>query len=133
MNFDSREFRNALGTFATGVTVITVEDENSEEGVGGLAANAFSSVSLAPPIVLICVDHKSTTLPYIHEKGQFAVNILSNEQINHSRYFAKQKIDGEVDISFARSKDNIPSFEGSLASLHCKVLDAAEVGDHIVF
>ena len=94
MNFDSREFRNALGTFATGVTVITVEDENSEEGVRGLTANAFSSVSLSPPIVLICVDHKSTTLPHIYEKRQFAVSILSKEQINHSRYFAKQKIDG---------------------------------------
>jgi flavin reductase (DIM6/NTAB) family NADH-FMN oxidoreductase RutF len=133
MNFDGREFRNALGSFPTGVTVITVEDEKNEYGVRGLTANAISSVSLDPPIVLICVDHKSTTLPVIKEKGHYSINFLKQEQVGYSKFFAKQKLDEALDITFKKSEEGIPYIEDALTNLNCEVIETVEMGDHTVF
>lgn len=133
MNFDGREFRNALGTFPTGVTVITVEDEKNEYGVRGLTANAISSVSLDPPVVLICIDNKSKSLPYIKEKGHYSINFLKQEQIGYSKLFANQQVDEILDITFNKSEEGIPYIENVLTNLNCKVIETVEMGDHTVF
>src|SRR5262245_60946891 len=80
------DFRHVLGHFASGVTIVSTCD--SETRPTGLTASAFSSVSLDPPLVLICVDHKSQSYPALLERGCFAINVLTNEQEHASRRFA---------------------------------------------
>ena len=75
MAVTQEEFRSALGSFATGVTVITVDYEGE---VNGMTANAFSSVSLDPPLVLVCVDHRARTHAHLHAKKRFGVNVLAD-------------------------------------------------------
>ena len=85
MAIEKEFFRQVMGRFATGVTVVTAR---SRETLAGLTVNAFCSVSLNPPLVLVCVDLTSATLPVIRESGVFAVNILTDKQEHLSRCFA---------------------------------------------
>src|SRR6266851_10109116 len=77
MSVTSEEFRKAMGSFATGVTVITVDYEGQ---VQGMTANAFTSVSLDPLLVLVCVDHQARTHAHLHAKKRFGINVLSEQQ-----------------------------------------------------
>ena len=77
MTATQADFRKALGSFATGVTVITVDYEGE---VHGMTANAFSSVSLDPPLVLVCVDHRARTHAHLHARKRFGVNVLAENQ-----------------------------------------------------
>ena len=79
MTIEKDFFRQVMGQFTTGVTVVTAR---SQDGLAGLTVNSFTSVSLEPPLVLICVDLYSTALPFIRASGNFAVNILTSEQEN---------------------------------------------------
>src|ERR671923_2659895 len=81
---DSARFRTILGHFATGVTIVT---GHGADGPFGLAANSFTSVSLEPPLVLVCMAHTSSTWPSIRASGRFAVNILGEHQEEESRRF----------------------------------------------
>ncbi|PWA12538.1 flavin reductase [Pueribacillus theae] len=130
MNFDSREFRNAMGRFSTGVTVITVK---GEEDVHAMTANAFSSVSLEPPIILICIDHRAKCLDLITKTGYFGVNFLKAEQINISKLFANQKVNEKPEFSFEITEEGVPLLDDALANLKCKVVKELEMGDHTVF
>src|SRR5579863_5430743 len=78
-------FRQVAGQFATGVTVVTTQSEGKPAGI---TVNAFCSVSLEPPMILVCIDLNSNTLPAMRESGAFAVNILTSEQEHLSRCFA---------------------------------------------
>ena len=86
MVIEAGDFRYVLGHFASGVTVVTTTD--ADDRPAGLTASAFTSVSLDPPLVLICVDHKSQTYPALLERGRFAINILGTEQQDIARRFA---------------------------------------------
>lgn len=130
MHFDSRQFRNTVGNFATGVTVVTVETNGETHG---MTANSFTSVSLDPPLVLICVDHRANSLQYIKQTGYFGVNILGKEHENISRLFANQKLEEEPVVSFRKSKAGTPLLEGALATMDCKVWQTVEAGDHTIF
>lgn len=130
MNFDSREFRNAMGNFATGVTVVSVMDGKEAHG---MTANAVASVSLTPPLVLICVDHRAKSLQLIRREGYFGVNILTSEQNDVSRKFASQKLNAEPEVSFFFPEVGAPLLKNSLVNLNCKVVNAVEAGDHTVF
>ena len=105
-------FRQVLGQFATGVTVVTT---NNKGTISGLTVNAFCSVSLDPPLVLVCVDLTSNTLPLIRESKNFAVNILTNEQEYLSRCFAT------------------PILTGALAFVDARVVAEYPGGDHVIF
>jgi flavin reductase (DIM6/NTAB) family NADH-FMN oxidoreductase RutF len=85
--FSGKEFRSTVGAFATGVTVVTTR---GEEHAYGMTANAFSSVSLDPPLILVCVINPSEGAEHITRNGVFAVNILSVQQEPMSRYFASR-------------------------------------------
>ncbi|XID91420.1 flavin reductase family protein [Paenibacillaceae bacterium WGS1546] len=126
---DPREFRNAMGTFATGVTVISVYHDGKAHG---MTANAFSSVSLEPPLVLVCIDHRANSLGYIREAGHFGVNVLSSEQEDVSRLFAHQKLDKTPEIRFSET-EGAPLLEGALVQCNCKVVQTVEAGDHTIF
>jgi flavin reductase (DIM6/NTAB) family NADH-FMN oxidoreductase RutF len=132
--FSTREFRDTLGCFATGVTVITT---SGSEHPYGMTANAFSSVSIEPPLVLVCVMDGTEGSASIRRNGVFAVNVLGAEQEGLSRYFASrdrprgwETFEG---ISYRRVETDSPVIDGSAAYFDCRLVDAHPAGDHIVF
>ncbi|MED4205364.1 flavin reductase family protein [Neobacillus mesonae] len=125
---DDRMFRNAMGKFATGVTVITTELDGE---VHGMTANAFMSVSLNPKLVVISIGEKAKMLNKINESKKFAVNILADEQKEVSMMFAGQ-IKEKRDIEFDRLGD-LPVIKDSLANISCKVYSQHVEGDHTLF
>jgi len=125
---DSREFRNAMGKFATGVTVITTNDGDDAHG---MTANAFMSVSLDPKLITISIDNKANMLNKIKASGQYAVSFLSEEQQDISMHFAGQKEkDGGIDFGYIQG---VPVIKDSLASVVCDVDQEIVVGDHTLF
>jgi flavin reductase (DIM6/NTAB) family NADH-FMN oxidoreductase RutF len=128
------EFRKALGCFATGVTVITVDREGE---IHGMTANAFTSVSLDPMLVLVCVDHRARTHAHLHEKKRFGINVLSESQRSISEYYARstethQHAEG-AGASFDRTQHGTPVLHGALAYLECRLQTAHDAGDHTIF
>jgi flavin reductase (DIM6/NTAB) family NADH-FMN oxidoreductase RutF len=128
-------FRQALGQFATGVTVITVEYEPGK--IHGMTANAFASVSLNPLLILICVDHRAHMLPYLFEQKRFGVSVLKEHQQAISEFFAQpgqnEDIEDRLNIRFRRSPSGIPMLDDTLAQLSCRVADSYISGDHTIF
>lgn len=129
------EFRAALGRFATGVTVITVETAAGE--VHGMTASAFCSVSLRPPLVLVCVDRLAETYLHLHERRQFGVSILREEQEALSEFFADPERNPDAayrrGVKYHAMKSGIPVLENALGNLDCSVVSVHEAGDHIIF
>lgn len=133
------DFRRALGQFATGVTVVTVEcpGEGGARAVHGMTANSFTSVSLDPLLVLVCVDQRARTLPLLHQNRRFGVSILTAEQQELSVYFSKgeQSAEGEkrLGLRFRWTASGIPLLEGTMAQLACHVVATYAAGDHVIF
>ena len=127
--FDSREFRNVLGHFATGVTVVT----GMADGVPlGLAANAFSSVSLDPPLILVCMAATSETWPAIRKTGAFAVNVLGEHQEEISRRFGRKEVDRFASVEWETAATGSPVFPDALAWIDCTIENEHSAGDHTV-
>jgi len=129
------EFRAALGRFASGVTVITVE--TADGGVHGMTANAFCSVSLQPPLVLVCIDLLAETYLRVRERGEFGVNVLKEEQEALSEFFADPERNPDaayrLGIRYRKTKSGTPVLDNALANLDCRVVDAHAAGDHTIF
>lgn len=125
---DDRVYRNTMGKFSTGVTVITAK---MEDDVHGMTANAFMSVSLDPKLITISVDNRAHMLHKIKGSGTFAVSILTADQKDISMHFAGQKKKDEaVEFDFIRQ---VPIVKNALAAIVCDVHDAYVVGDHTLF
>ena len=92
MTLDAKVFRSTLGKFATGVTVVTAESPSTRRG---MTANAFSSLSLDPPLVLVCVDNKASFLGVVRDAKKFAINFLAEDQKSTSDWFAGKGRDAE--------------------------------------
>jgi len=124
-----------MGNFPTGVTVITGESESGH--VHGMTANSFTSVSLDPLLILVCVDHNAKLLSYLQTRRRFAVNILKHTQQALSEYFAKPSDEpGEearLGIRYRWTPSGIPLLENALAQLACKVVSEHVAGDHTIF
>jgi flavin reductase (DIM6/NTAB) family NADH-FMN oxidoreductase RutF len=139
MSLNSSEFRKAMGCFATGVTIITVDLNAEVHGeVHGMTANAFASVSLDPPLVLVCVDHNASTHAHLHAKKRFGINVLSDDQRAISEYYARptrshENAEAEAGARFDRTKHGTPMLHGSLAYLECRLHSAEVAGDHTIF
>jgi flavin reductase (DIM6/NTAB) family NADH-FMN oxidoreductase RutF len=125
------EFRTALRCFAAAVTVVTTRDQEGRPS--GLTASAFTSVSLNPPLVLVCVDHAATAYPAFRTHGWFAVNVLRREQESLSRRFAESGGDKFRGVPYHDGRSGLPLLDGALASLECQLVDAHEAGDHTIF
>lgn len=125
---DDRTFRNAMGKFATGVTIITTELNGEAHG---MTANAFMSVSLNPKLVLISVGEKAKMLDKINQSGKFAVNILSQDQQDVSMLFAGQ-LKEKREAEFERLNE-VPVIKGALANIVCHVYEQQVAGDHTLF
>jgi flavin reductase (DIM6/NTAB) family NADH-FMN oxidoreductase RutF len=130
---DKDEFRQVMGRFATGVTIVT---SRLGEELHGMTANAVTSVSLEPPLVLICVDKSADSHDIIDGGGIFALNILSLEQEGLADDFAVKegvaahRLDG---VPHHTRTSGAPIIEGSLAYLDCRVVERCPGGDHTIF
>lgn len=126
-------FRQVMGHFATGVTIVTTEHEGT---LAGLTVNAFCSVSLHPPLVLVCVDLTSNTLPLIRESGRYAVNILTAEQEELSRCFAtssQERYEFFCNADYHVAATGAPILDGALAFVDTHVVAEYPGGDHVIF
>ena len=134
MTIDSNALRRVGGCFATGVTVVTTKIGDETHG---MTANAFSTLSLDPPLVLVCVDHAARTHEFIPQAKAFAVNILSADQKDLSDFFAKRlapdpahELEG---IPFRVGQSGSPLLDGSFAYLDCKLYSTHPGGDHTIY
>src|ERR1044071_7059664 len=117
MPIDPLDFRRTLGCFATGVTVITAVDQDGKPR--GLTANAFSSLSLEPTLILVCVDHRSDTFPVMAQAKGFAVNILGEEQREIAQRFARKGEDKFEGVAHHIGDVGAPIIEGAIAVIEC--------------
>lgn len=126
----AREFRDVMGCFATGVTVITAAHDGARRG---MTANAFSSVSLDPPLLLVCVARTASMFPLLSEAETFAVNILAADQQDVSTRFAK---DGDFangpEPRYHEGEAGTPVLDDVLASAVCRVYARYDGGDHML-
>jgi len=129
------EFRATLGRFSSGVTVITVETPSGD--IHGMTASSFCSVSLRPPLVLVCVDHLAETYLHMRERGRFGVSILKEDQEALSEFFADPERNPDaarrLDIRYNQMKSGIPVVASTLANLDCVVVQSHAAGDHTIF
>jgi flavin reductase (DIM6/NTAB) family NADH-FMN oxidoreductase RutF len=132
MTLDPDSFRSVCGRFATGVTVVTARDEMG--GDHGMTVSAFSSLSLSPPLVLMCIDRAASMHDVLLSATHFAVSILAAGQEPISRRFSgpdvHQRFDG---VGYTRGQTDAALLEGALAYLECRLVDRYLVGDHTIF
>ena len=125
----ARKFRDVLGRFCTGVTVVTGVSDGRPVG---MTCQSFSSVSLDPPLVLFCPAKTSRAWPLIHRSGHFCVNLLSRDQRHLSQAFASKGADKFAGVSWRPSATGAPLLEGVLGWVDCTVYAVHEAGDHYV-
>ncbi len=131
MAVTSEAFRQALGHFASGVTVVTTRNASGQPC--GLTASAFTSVSLDPPLILVCIDHQATSHAPLGEHGWFAVHILAKDQEALARRFASASPDKFDGLAYRPGRQGVPLLEEALAVLECRVVHAYPGGDHTIF
>jgi len=134
-SLSSFEFRKALGHFTTGVTVVTVEREPGK--IHGMTANSFTSVSLDPMLILVCVDQRAKMLPLLEEKKRFGISVLKAGQEAISEYFAKGEQSAETEerlaIRYRWTPSGVPVLEHTLLHLSCRLVTSHIAGDHTIF
>ncbi len=133
MTIDKVFFRKTAGQFATGVTVVTTINQGT---LAGITVNAFCSVSLDPPLILVCIDINSATLPAIRASGIFAVNMLTNEQEHLSSCFAtssEERYQHFCHASFHTAATGAPVIDDVLAFIDARVVAEYPGGDHVIF
>ena len=131
MSISQQEFRDALGCFASGVTVVTTRD--GEGNLHGMTVSAFSSVSMEPPLILVCIDKATASHYAFEEAGKFAVNILEENQKEISSHFATPLPDKFADIDFTQNGEDIPLLSDALVNLECSLRNTFDGGDHTIF
>ena len=133
MTIEKEFFRQVMGQFATGVTVVATA---TDAGLSGLTVNSFTSVSLDPPLVLVCIDLTSHTLPFLRASGHFAVSFLTNEQEALSRCFATtsaERFDRFCHASYHVAATGSPILDEALAFVDARIVAEYPGGDHAIF
>lgn len=131
MAITNEEFRAALGNFASGVTVVTTKD--ADGNLHGLTVSAFSSVSMNPPLILICIQKSTHSYHAFEESKSFVVNILSDSQKEISNQFAFKHEDKFSGIDYKIGVLNIPVLDNCLVNLECTLKHSYDGGDHTIF
>lgn len=127
---DPSAFRNACSRFATGVCVVT---SSGAEGPSGMTANAVSSLSLEPPLMIVCFAHTARTLAAVRHSGRFGVHFLSHQQEDVAARFASKMPEAEKFAGLDwEERDGVPAVGGCLATLACQVQELLPGGDHLV-
>jgi flavin reductase (DIM6/NTAB) family NADH-FMN oxidoreductase RutF len=127
---ETRDLRQALGSFPTGVTVVTAKDKDGSPV--GFTANSFTSVSLEPQLILICIDKESFNIESFSKGGSFAVSVLSESQQHISTTFASPEIDRFKDIAWKSKTTGSPIISDSVAWFDCDTDNIIEGGDHLI-
>jgi flavin reductase (DIM6/NTAB) family NADH-FMN oxidoreductase RutF len=127
---DADLFRAVLGRFASGITVITTTDANGTPH--GMTVSAFSSLSLDPPLILVCVGNDATMAPVLAAKDSFIVNVLSATQEAVSRRFAGKVDDRFAGVGYHDGKLGDPVLEDVLAYMQCRIVARHPAGDHVI-
>ncbi len=125
------EFRAALGRFASGVTVVTARDASGK--LHGITVSAFCSVSLEPPLILVCIDKNTGSHYALTETDSFVVNVLQEDQQYLSDRFASYLPDKFEAVGYSLGIDDLPILEDALANLECRLVNSHENGDHTIF
>jgi len=129
-NLTKTEFCRACAKFPTGVTIVTVLD--AEGCPHGMTASSFTSVSLAPPLVLVCVDHRASVLAHLRRARHIGINILSENQQNLSAHFARPGHDRFTGVEWEPGHGGVPLISGALARFECSIHRSIEAGDHTI-
>ena len=123
-----RTFRDTIGSFATGVTIVTT---TGRDGPAGMTTNAVSSLSLDPLLMLVCFDHGSRTLDVVRESRRFAVNVLRAEDVDLAAVFASKRVAAEKFESVTHSESHgVPVLDSALAWIACELRELLPGGDH---
>lgn len=131
MTISSEDFRTTLSRFASGVTVVTTKD--AAGNLYGITVSAFSSVSLDPPLVLICIENTAGSIDALTAAKMFVVNILNSDQAELSERFASPAADKFAETEHELNIDGIPVIANCLANITCTVVETYEGGDHTIF
>ena len=127
---DAKNLRNAFGSFMTGVTVVTTVDANGDPR--GFTANSFTSVSLDPPLLLICIAKTASSYPVFSKAPGFVVNILAEDQKDVSGIFASKRPDKFAAVNWSRSANGLPVIGGALSWFDCSRREVIDAGDHVI-
>ena len=130
MPVDDAQFKLAMSHFASGVTVVTTEQEGTPYG---MTVAAFSSLSLHPPLVLVCIEKSVRTHESIAAAGKFGVSILNGTQADVSNRFASRTEDKFSGVATHRGTTGVPLIDGAIATLECSVREQFAGGDHSIF
>ncbi len=131
MPIEKNELRRVMGHFATGVSIITTVAKDGQ--LAGLTANALSSVSLLPPLLLICVDKKAESYPHFAESKLFTVNVLAADQEDLSRRFATSGGNKFEGVSYRKGANGAPILNHVLAFMECRIVGSYDGGDHTIY
>lgn len=127
---DASSFRSVLGRFASGIVVVTVRDPDGKDH--GMTVSAFTSVSLEPPLVLVCVDRAATMHDALYAAERFAINLLSDQQEALSRRFAESRDDRFDGVGYTRDLTGAALLDDALAHLECTTWARYDGGDHTI-
>lgn len=130
MSIDKDLFRAVLGRFASGVTIVTTIDRDGRDQ--GMTVSAFSSLSLDPPMVLVCIDHAASLWPVLEEAEHFAINILGSTQEALSRRFSSREGDRFDGVGFTRGSTGVALLDDTLAAVECTITSRVPQGDHSI-
>ncbi|HYW49217.1 MAG TPA: flavin reductase family protein [Gemmatimonadaceae bacterium] len=130
MPIDKDLFRAVLGRFASGVTIVTTTDAEGRDQ--GMTVSAFSSLSLDPPLVLVCIAHNASVWPAFEAASHFAINILSSTQEALSRRFSSKEGDRFDGVGFTRGATGVALLDDTLAAVECTVTAVVPHGDHSI-
>jgi flavin reductase (DIM6/NTAB) family NADH-FMN oxidoreductase RutF len=130
-SFSTDEFRDALGMFATGVTIVTAR--SADGALVGLTANSFNSVSLDPPLVLWSLARSAGSMPALSAGSHYAINILAANQKELAERFATKNVDRWADVQFSVGIGGAPVLDGCVASFECFNRSRYDEGDHVIF
>jgi 3-hydroxy-9,10-secoandrosta-1,3,5(10)-triene-9,17-dione monooxygenase reductase component len=123
-------YKNIMGQFPTGVTVITAYNDMGD--VVGFTASAFSALSMDPALVLVCPSYTSDSYPVIRDTKKFAIHILADDQQAVAYQFAKKGIDKSQGLDIQKSEHGLPIIKGALAVLECELWNDYAGGDHAI-
>lgn len=130
MPVEKTEFRAVMGHFAAGVTVVTSKFADGQ--IGGITVTAFTSLSLEPPLILVCIDKRAKIHDHLEVGRALAVNMLAQDQEVVSRRFASSAPEQFREIGYHEGITGAPLIQGTIAAIECKIIDALPGGDHTI-
>jgi flavin reductase (DIM6/NTAB) family NADH-FMN oxidoreductase RutF len=128
---DEERFRKTCAKFATGIAIVTVVDKEGQPL--GITVNSFTSVSCTPPLVLVCIDYRSSILPHFRNSTYYGINVLRADQRDISIKFSQPELDRFDTTEWHAGVAGVPLLDNMLAAMECRITQTVEAGDHAIF